>query len=110
MVKPLAIVGLALVVLVATPLSFASTDSIEAACLDPHLWLASSVPPGLLELVCSIQDDVDPVSIAFGSGSEDEFIEQNSGTEKYGLAIHESGLPEETRQQLLLLLALWGQE
>ena len=110
MVKPLAIVGLALVVLVATPLSFASTDSIEAACVDPHFWLVSSVPPGLLELVCSIQDGVDPVTIAFGSGSEDELVEQNSGTEEYGLAIQKLELPEETRQQLLLLLALWGQE
>jgi len=111
MVNRFAIVGLLLVVLVALPFSSASTDSIEAACVDVQLWLAGVAPTGLLELVCTVSESGVPVEYEFGSGDEDVLFEQNPDTEEYELTFQELKLPEETKQQLLLLLLiLWSQD
>ena len=108
MVKDLAIVGLLLAIVVSVPIPAASTDSIEAACADVQLWLSGVAPIGLLELVCTISGDGGPLGTEFGSVDEGVLFEQNPDAEEYGPTIQEPELPEETRQQLLLLLTLWS--
>ena len=110
MVKDLAIVGLLLAIVVSVPIPAANTDSIEAACADVQLWLSGVAPIGFLEMVCTINESGVPVAFEFGSDDENVLFEQDSDTEEYEPAIQELELPEETRQQLLLLLALWSQE
>ena len=106
MVRHLAIVVLLLAVLVTVPFSSASTDSIEVACADAHVWPSSAIQPDLLGLVCTVYDGAETV----GSVGVNVLFEQNSDTEEHESPIQKSGLPEETRQQLLLLLILWSQE
>ena len=110
MVNRFAIVSVLLVVLVALPCSLASTDSLEPACADVGPWLSSAAPRAFLELVCTVSESGVPVEYEFGSGDEDVLFEQNPDTEEYGLTFQELELPEETRQQLLLLLILWSQD
>ena len=107
MVKPLAIVGLLIVAIVAAPFSPASTDPIEAACADTYLWLSGVVPLDFLEFTCTVYDTGSPVNSELGN--EDEFFEQSPDTQAYGETIQENGLPEETKQLLLFLLILWSQ-
>ena len=104
MVKPLAIVVLLLSVFVAVPLSSANTDPIETACSDSHLRLTHAVPPDLLEFACTVYDTGSPVNNEFRTGDE-----VGPDSVAYSGAIQESGLPEKTRQLLLVLLALWSQ-
>jgi len=110
MVNRFAIVSVLLVVLVALPCSLASTDSLEAACADVGLWLSSAAPIAFLELVCTVTENGDPVALEFISDDENAFFEQNSDTEEYRLTIQKLELPEETKQQLLLLLILWSRQ
>ena len=106
MVKRVTIVGLLLAILVSVPIPAANT----AACVDVQLWLSGVAPIDLLELVCTINEAGVPVTFEFASDDENVLFEQNPDAEEYGPALQKLELPEETRQQLLLLLILWSRE
>ena len=110
MVKRLAIVGLLSSVLVFAPVSVGSAHPLEGACSDIYMWLSGAVPLGFLELACTINEDGQPVTNVLEPAGENVDFELDSDTEQYGTMVQESGLPEETKQQLLLLLVIWSQQ
>ena len=110
MVKRLTSIVLMAVVLLVAPSPAASTDSIVTACQDPALWLSDSIPDGLLELVCSVQENGTPVGMSIEADSGPTPQEEDSATEMCQEVFHCAGLPEEIEQQLLFLLILWGRQ
>ena len=109
MAKPRITVGLVLIALTAAPLLLANTDRKETACQDPTLRLSSAVPGGPVELLCTIQDVGEPVTIVVGRSSERACCVRDSARESYELAVEGSDLPSETKQLLRFMLVLWGQ-
>ena len=81
-----------------------STQSEQlGTCDNLHEWLATPIPPHLIAFLCSIIEDTNPIGVQQNTNSplQDEELASESTTEG-------STLPEEVRQQLLLLLALWS--
>ena len=64
-------------------------------------WFPDTLSPELLELFCTIGDESEPVNIELSR----ETMAFTVDNESAGQA---RGLPDEVRQQLLLLLALWS--
>ena len=77
----------------------APNEPVPVACENLGEWSFSGFLVDLIELVCSVTDAGDPLSIEHGNDSNQE----------YESAIQQSDLPEEVKQHLLLLLALWSQ-
>jgi len=105
MVRLFATVVVALSVLVAAPSCPASADSVEVVCTEAHIWVSSTIPPHVLELACTVHEGGDPVGTP---ASSKDLLKHDSEIEGSEASI-ETGLSEETKQLLLVLLALWSQ-
>ena len=95
--------AIALLVLVAclAASSLLHADSggpVPVACEDINAWLSSGVPLSLVEFVCTVIDEGHPVNIELVDVSNQE----------YESTIRQSEVPEDIKQHLLLLLALWS--
>lgn len=77
-----------------------SDDLASVACENIDDWLTSGLPLNLIELACTVVDEGQPVGIEYSSDSD----------QKYASAVQQNDLPENFKQQLLLLLAVWSQE
>ena len=79
-------------------------SSETTICDNLDEWLTVLLPPHIIDFLCSINDAGNPVTVR---------QDRDSPLEGEGLAyesaIEDSDLPEEARQQLLLLLALCSQ-
>ena len=71
-------------------------------CDNVYEYLGSLLPSYLLDYLCSINDLGDPLSIEFNSDSTETNIREAGAADENG------DRPEETQQQLLLLLAPWS--
>jgi hypothetical protein len=90
-------------VLVVAPVSLADTESIEFTCDDVCVWQESLALIEVLDLLCTIQDVADPVNMVL---VDETFLEEEL-QESSGSC---GELSEESRERLILLLALWNFE
>ena len=87
-----------LVILISSSPSSAQLE-IEDVCENVHQWVSVSLPAGFLDLLCTVDESGDPVGIELSLSGETEEIVVN-GQE----AVESSDLPEEVKQDLLLLI------
>ena len=82
--------------------SIAQLD-LSDVCDGAPYWLSDSLPPVLVELLCTIGDEPEPVNIEPEMTSATELVANN------GLIVEGSELTDEIEQQLMLFLTLLSQ-
>jgi hypothetical protein len=85
-----------------TPSSASETAEPIVVCDSIPVWAADVLPPSLIELLCTISDEVGPVGITLDLATSPHWPEVEDEASQ-------PNPPEEAKQELLLWFLLWTQ-